>query len=140
MLQPNELNQDETGDEAQQAAAENQDEIEMAPAAVVDEASVTPGVNQDETGDVYNVSSVSSLPSVPPHIEEAPDLATAIRAADKYSPPDELGRYAFKSALVLLHKHDATGAAAQLPGIQDPQAYAIVAHLAARHAGQAVTT
>jgi hypothetical protein len=79
------------------------------------------------------------LPSVPPHIEETLDLTTAIRAADRYSPPDELGRFAFKRALMLLHKHDADGAAAQLPSIEDPQAHAIVAHLAARHAGQAVT-
>jgi hypothetical protein len=78
--------------------------------------------------------------AIPPIIEETLDLTTAIRAADRYSPPDELGRYAFKLALVLLHKHDADGAAAQLPRIHDSQARAIVAHLTARHAGQAVPT
>ncbi len=86
---------------------------------------------------LHSPDQCSPRAAVPPIIEETFDLTTAIRAADRYSPPDDLGRFAFKRALMLLHKHDVAGAAAQLPGIEDPQAYAIVAHLAARHAGQA---
>jgi DNA-binding transcriptional ArsR family regulator len=72
--------------------------------------------------------------AVPPLIEETLDLTTAIRAADRYSPAEDEGRFAYKSALAWLHRDQPIKAEAYLDRIKEPQARAIVEHLVARGA------
>lgn len=81
-----------------------------------------------------------SRPEVPPILEETLDLVTAIRAADQYSPPDDLGRSSYKTALAWLHKREPDKARELIERILDPQAQAIVAYLAARPTAPAVPT
>lgn len=69
---------------------------------------------------------------VPPLIEETLDLVTAIRAADRYSPAEDAGRFAYKTALAWLNRRQPVKAEALLDRIIEPQARAIVAHLAGR--------
>ena len=77
---------------------------------------------------------VDEIHRMPPIIEETLDLVTAIRAADQYSPSEAAGRFAYKSALNWLNRHEPVKAEALLDRIRDPQAYAIVAHLTSREA------
>lgn len=70
--------------------------------------------------------------AVPSAIRDTRDLVTAIRAADQYSPSEDAGRFAYKTALTWLNRNQPVKAEALLDRIQEPRARAIVAHLAGR--------
>ena len=127
--------QDEIGNDAPVSAEFIiQDEIETAQGDA--------GGIQDETEVVPLLTSVSSLPvAVPIVLEETLDLITAIRLADTFSPGEEYGRMAYKTALNWLYRSEPQKALGRIGDIPDPPARAIIEHLAARAIyAQAVTS